>query len=412
MYYGWRLVGIAAIAYMLTMGATYSALGLFIIPVAQDFGLSRAEMNSALILMNLGGAALSPFIGRMLDRHSPRLMMIMGSVLFGVSFLVLGVSHSVPLDALVIGLPLAAAVPMAGTLTMSVLLARWFTVHRGRAMVLSALGLSVGSITMTPAIGWLLEQHGWRTTLMISGVFCTVILLFLSTLVRERPGADDVEPGATPEALARLQTMMASTGKPLTVAEILRMPNFWTICLSSSLAMGLAQSLSITFVPLALDHGLTMIEATTLMSITGIAAIVGILGLSAVADKVERSLILTAFYILGALLNVALLFSHGFAMLAGCAVMLGVAAGAMGPVFYALVADQFGTASFGTVRGMMAPFLAVIGAILVRFAGEIFDRTGGYELLFTLYIFAELAAAALMFSTRLVRRRPTAQAFA
>ena len=412
MYYGWRLVGIAAIAYMLTMGATYSALGLFIIPVSQDFGLSRAEMNNALILMNLGGAALSPFIGRMLDRHSPRAIMTIGAILFGISFLILGVSNSVPLDALVIGLPLAAAVPMAGTLTMSVLLARWFTVHRGRAMVLSALGMSVGSIVMTPVIGWLLENEGWRTTLMIVGVFCTVVLLGLATLIRERPGADDVEPGATPEALARLQTVMAASGKPLSLGEILRMPNFWTICLSSSLAMGIAQSLSITLVPLAIDQGLSMIEATTLMSITGASAIAGILGLSAIADKVERSVLLTAFYVLGAVLNAGLLFSEGFVMLAGCAVMLGVAAGAMGPMFYALVADQFGTASFGTVRGLMAPFLAVCGAILVRFAGEVFDQHGSYSVLFTFYIFAELAAAAVMFSTRLVRPRQAAQTFA
>jgi len=231
-------------------------------------------------------------------------------------------------------------------------------------------------------------------------------------LIRERPGPEDKEPGATPEALARLQVLMAAGSKPMRIGEILRMPNFWTICLSSSLAMGLAQSLSITFVPLALDHGLSVMEATTLMSITGISAIAGILALSAVADKIERSLILTAFYVLGAVLNAALLFSHGFVMLAGCAVMLGVAAGAMAPVFFALVADHFGTASFGTVRGLMAPFLAVIGAILVRFAGEVFDRTGNYDLLFTIYIFAELGAAALMFSTRYCHRRAMAPTFA
>lgn len=412
MYYGWRLVGIAAIAYMLTMGATYSALGLFVVPVSEDLGLSRAEMNSALILMNLGGAALSPFIGRMLDRYSPRAIMIAGSLLFGISFVALGLSRSVPFSALVIALPLAAAVPAAGPLTMSVLLARWFTVHRGRAMVLSALGMSVGSIIMTPAIGWLLQQEGWRTTLLVIGVVCTVLLLGLSVMIRERPGADDHEPGATPEVLARLQTAMATSDKPLSLPQILQMPVFWTICLSSSLAMGLAQSLSITFVPLALDNGLSMMEATTLMSITGVSSIVGILGLSVVADKIERSLLLAIFYVLGAVLNVALLFSHGFVMLAGCAVMLGVAAGAMGPVFYALVADRFGVASFGTVRGLMAPFLAIVGAILVRFAGEVYDRTGDYDLLFTIYIFAELGAAALMFSTRVFRARPAAEAFA
>ena len=401
MYYGWRLVAIAAFVYMLTMGTTYSALGLFVIPVSEEFDLSRADMNSALILLNLGSAVMSPFIGRMLDRYSLRAIMTISVLLFGISFTVLGLSHSIMLDAVILALPLAAAIPGAGTLTMSVLLARWFTVQRGRAMVLAAMGLSVGSILVTPAVGWLLEQEGWRTTLLTIGGSSTAILLVLSLFVRERPGPDDIEvKGDRAAAMAGASVLPQASTKPLSLGEIFRMPNFWTICLSSSLAMGISQALSITFVPLGMDHGLSVMEATSLMSITGASAIVGMLALSAVADKVERTLLLAGFYVLGALLNVALLLSDGYIMLAGCAVILGVAAGAMSPMFYALVADQFGIASFGTVRGLMAPFLALIGAFLVRFAGEIYDRMGNYDLLFTIFIFAELAAAAVMFGTR------------
>mgnify|MGYP001030504480 FL=1 len=406
MYYGWRLVVIAAIAYMLTMGTTYSALGLFIIPVAKEFDLSRADMNSALILLNLGTAALSPFIGRSLDRYSPRAIMTGSAVLFGVSFTVLGLSHSIPLNAVILALPLAVAVPGAGTLTMSVLLARWFTVQRGRAMVLASMGISVGSIVVTPVVGWLLAEEGWRTALLIVGGASTAILLLLSAFVRERPGPDDVEPGAAPVSAAVAQASGAGASKPLPIGTILRMPRFWTICLSSSLAMGISQALSITFVPLAMDNGLSIMEATSLMSITGASSIAGMLLLSTFADRIERTVLLTAFYVMGAGLSAVLIVSHGYVMLAGCAVILGVAAGALAPMFFALVADQFGPASFGTVRGLIAPFLALIGAFMVRFSGEIYDRTGHYDLLFTIFIFGQLGAAALMFGTRYFRPRP------
>ena len=408
MYYGWRLVVIAAIAYMLTMGTTYSALGLFIIPVSQEFDLSRADMNSALILLNLGSAALSPFIGRALDRHSPRAIMTVAVVLFGASFTVLGLSHSIPLNAAILALPLAAAIPGAGMLTMSVLLARWFTVQRARAMVLASMGVSVGSIVVTPVVGWLLAEEGWRTALLIVGGIGTAILLLLSMFVRERPGPDDVEPGAAAVSAvaARAPTHSAAPAKPLPIGTILRMPRFWTICLSSSLAMGISQALSITFVPLAMDNGLSIMEATSLMSITGASSIAWMLLLSTFADRIERTVILTAFYVMGAGLSALLIVSQGYVMLAGCAVILGVAAGALSPIFFALVADQFGPASFGTVRGMMAPFLALIGAFMVRFAGEIYDRTGHYDLLFTIFIFGQLGAAALMFGTRYCRTRP------
>ncbi|OCC22477.1 hypothetical protein MB02_16595 [Croceicoccus estronivorus] len=410
MYFGWRMVALAAFLYMLMMGTTYGAFGLFVIPVSDEFDLSRANMNSALILFNIGTALLSPFIGRLLDRYPTRLIMAVSAILFGASFVTLGFSQSIWVNAAILVLPLGVALPGAGTLTMSVLLARWFTIQRGRAMVLAAMGMSVGSIVVTPMVGWLIEEQGWRTALMAIGVIVGAILLVLSALVRERPGPDDIESGSQQQAVNNSGGISTSptSEKPLSVATILKMPTFWTVGLSTALAMGITQALSITFVPLGIDKGLSMMEATSLMSITGAAAIIGMLGLSVVADKIDRTLLMTGFFTLGALLNATLLVSHSYIMLAGCAVILGIAAGAMAPIFYALLADCFGTMSFGTVRGLTTPLLALFSAAIVRFAGEVYDYTGNYQLLFTIFVFAELLAALLMFATRYGRSKALA----
>lgn len=411
MYFGWAIVGIAGLVYMLMMGATYGALGLFVIPVSEEFELSRANMNTALILLNLGSAAFSPIIGRLLDRYSARLIMVVSAILFGGSLIGLGLSQSVGLSALILGIPMAIALPGTGTLTMSVLLARWFTVQRGRAMVLAAMGMSLGSVVVTPIVGWLMELQGWRATLLFMGASIAILLLILSTFVRERPGPGDVEiRRAAAPAPEPAPAHAAAPGAPLPVMAVLRMPKFWTIGISSAIAMAMTQAIAITVVPLGIDHGLSLMEATSLMSITGGAAITGKILLSTVADRIERFTLLTAFFTLGAVLNVCLLFSHGYVMLAGCAVILGVASGAMAPIFYALLADQFGIATFGTVRGLMSPLLALCGAFVVRFTGEVYDRTGDYDLLFAVFVIAQILAAILMFSTRYWRGAPMAAA--
>ena len=59
-------------------------------PASEDLGLSRANANTGLILINLGMAALSPIVGRMLDVYPIRRIMFAGALLFGASFVILG----------------------------------------------------------------------------------------------------------------------------------------------------------------------------------------------------------------------------------------------------------------------------------------------------------------------------------
>lgn len=403
-YYGWCIVAIAVIANMLVVGATYSAFGLFVLPVSAEYGLSRANMNTALILLNLAAAVVAPLLGRMLDRYRAQRIMMVCAVLLGLSLTVLGLSRSLWLSAAFMTLPLAAGINGAAGLTMNVLVARWFVAQRGRAMALSVLGLSLGSVVVTPLVGFLIETSGWRTALLAIGAAQACLLLLLATFVRERPGPDEVETGARPSAAAGVAgpTPAAATG-PMAVGVILRLPQFWSIALSAALALGMAQALTVSIVPLALDGGLTMLQATSLVSTMGAAAIVSKLVLAVVADKVDRVVLLAGLFVLGAVLNAALLASESYALLFATSILMGVTIGTLAPLVYTLLADRFGAASFGTVRGLSAPISSLMGAIAVRFAGEVFDRTGGYDLMFVCFIAAQLVAASLMFSTRYIK---------
>jgi len=50
----------------------------------------------------------------------------------------------------------------------------------------------------------------------------------------------------------------------------------------------------------------------------------------------------------------------------------------------------------------MTPLLALVGALCVRYAGEVFDRTGGYDFAFLSFVASQAFAALLMFGTRVL----------
>jgi MFS family permease len=145
-------------------------------------------------------------------------------------------------------------------------------------------------------------------------------------------------------------------------------------------------------------------EAAALVPMLGLAAVAGKLVLAVIADKVSRIYLMVGIFALAAAANAALLVGHGEAALIACAAAIGIASGGIPPLLYALLADRFGPSSFGTVAGLLAPFSLVLGALSFRFAGEVFDRTGGYQLMHLAFTVAALLAAALMFATRFTRK--------
>jgi MFS family permease len=403
-YYGWLVVAMSTFIYLVVVGASFGVYSLYVLPVSKEFHLSRAEVNTGLILMNLGNAVLSPFIGWILDRVSVKKVMVVSTLIFGLSFVILSQSRSLWLSAAVLALGIPASYLGVGSISLCVLIGRWFVANRGRALALAGVGIFLGSLVIAPAVSWLIVAQGWRAALLATGLVFTALLLPIGLFVRARPGPGDVEPGAD-AALAA-----AEPDRPAAVGEILGAPAFWTSTLAITIGFAVIQALVVSLVPFARQSGLTMLEATSLVSATGVGAIVASLLVAIVADRMDRVLMVTGMLLAGAVMNLALLTGGGYPLLLGCAALMGASTASIAPVYYALLADRFGGASFGTVRGLMMPLVAGGAMVSVRAAGEVFDRTGGYGLLFQAFIVLELVAAALMFATRFDRPRVPARA--
>lgn len=398
-YYGWNIVGISLVLQMLTVGATMNTFGMYVVEASKDLGLSRADANTGLILISAGMALFSPFVGRALDIFPVRRIMVAGALLFGASFVILGLSHKVWLSALALAVPLPLGIACVGHLAATTVLARWFTAQRGRAMALSMVGMSLGTVVMAPTIGLLIKNMGWRECLIVLGAVFTVIFLVLVPFMRERPGPSEVEP-VPARARQAVAAPPQASGKPLTVTDILRMPIFWVLSLSVALALSVLQTVAASIVPLAQEGGISVTKASTLLMVLGVMSLLGKLLLAVIGDRIDRVFALMAIFLFQGFACAMLLVGSSFGLLLFCSALQGLCAAAISPVFMALLADRVGSASFGTAQGAAALAMAICSMAMLRIGGEIYDRTGSYHIMFMVFTGISLLAALLVFASK------------
>lgn len=402
-YYGWNVVAYAAMCSMIVVGSTLSSFGLYVVPVSEEMNLSRADMNTALMLLNLGGAFAAPLTGWLTDRFPARRLLILGGAGAAVGFAVLSVSQSVIFSALVIGMFITLADAL-GTRPSSALVVRWFNNRRGRALTFGAFGLSLASILVAPTVGVLIEKFTWRGSLLITGMAIGAIIIVPAIFLRVKP---------TPEEMAFENIAPEDGGpdgatglRPMSFRQLIKVPQFWVIALGIALPFAVSQAVMVSMIPMAVEHGISTAQAALLVSVSGLMAISSKVVLSFFADRVDRSLLLAGICCVAAVENVilfAVASKAPFEILIACAVIQGFTSGMLMPLWNALVADRFGPRSFATVTGAMYPITLIWCALLVRLAGEIFDRTGSYHGAFATFLVLQIVAAILLFCVRFTK---------
>ncbi len=62
MFYGWRIVGGVFLAQLFVTGFVTYSFGLFMVPLQDSFGATRAQVNLGMTLSTLMGLVLSPML--------------------------------------------------------------------------------------------------------------------------------------------------------------------------------------------------------------------------------------------------------------------------------------------------------------------------------------------------------------
>src|SRR6202011_5780128 len=202
-FYGWMIVAVTFVTMAIGVNAR-TAFSLFFSPIVDEFGWERGVTAGAFSFGFLVSGAVSPLIGRLMDRSGPRAVMELGVALMAGGLLLAPLTTRPWHLYLTIGVMVGAGSVCLGYSGQSLFLPNWFNRRRGLAMGLAFAGVGLGSITLLPWVQLMIEQTGWGTPRQAVGILILGVLAPIYLLLRKRPEDIGLEPDgdAAPSASA------------------------------------------------------------------------------------------------------------------------------------------------------------------------------------------------------------------
>ncbi|MEQ8858116.1 MAG: MFS transporter [Pseudomonadales bacterium] len=376
-FYGWWIVAAAAGVQFLAGLLLMQSYGAYAVLLEDEFGWSKTVLAGAFAMTRVESGILGPLQGWLADRFGPRLILQIGTLLFGVGFLLFS-----RVDGLVgfylTFLIIALGSSLGGFATLMVSLVNFFDRHRAKAVAISQMGFALGGFSV-PLVIVLLERFGWRTTALISGVVVIVVGMPLVSRVRHRPAEIGERPdGGAPPApdaapLPRLR-------RDFSAREAMRTRAFWLISAGHGLAL-LTVSAVMVHLALHLTEGLgySLAAAGGVVALLTVFQMVGQLSGGYLGDLLDKRFICAVCMLAHAGGLMLVTFATSWWMVVAFAALHGVAWGARAPLMVAMRADYFGATSFGTIMGFSS-LVAMIGMSSGPIiAGYLADVSGDYR---------------------------------
>jgi len=386
-----------------------ATLSVFVVPMTDEFGWSRAQFSGAVSLGALFGLLVSPFAGRLIDRYGSGVLLSASSAVVGLC--AIGLSLTSPIWSFyALYVPGRAVFSSPLELGTSTAVSNWFI--RRRPMGLAYMGIIQGiGLTIFPVIAQvLIDGWGWRTAWLAVGIFTlsTGIIPMLLLMAR-RP--EDMGLEADPEKGRRTvpTSDVAASGAPpsatdtesnYTVRQALATRAFWLLAIFSVFGFVVQAGVSLHQVPHYIGQGVPTHLAALTASTFAFGQVPGGVFWSFWARRVPLRVLLS---VAAATMSVGAIgtgFSSSLSTGIPMGFLLGVGVGGIHLLLRLTWADYYGRLHLGSIRGLTLP--AQIGgqAIGPIIAGFMYDSTGGYETPFTAFgIIVAFAAVMVLTAT-------------
>lgn len=412
-YYGWLIVAIAFVTMAIAVTAR-TAFSLLLPPLIAEFGWDRGLVAGAFSFGFLVSAALSPIVGRVMDRHGPRLVIETGVCLLTAGLLLSPAIKSPWQFYATLGLLVGAGANLMTYTAHSLFLPNWFVRRRALAISIAFSGAGAGAIVLLPWLQTIIQQSGWRAACWSMGLLVVFVLGPLNLFLCRRPEDIGLLPDGASHASETNARRVASLVDPAwasidwTLARAMRTRRFWWITLGYFCALFAWYAVQVHQTKYLMEVGFTPIAAAWALGTVSVVAIPGQIGLGALSDRIGREWIWTIGCAGFALSYTALLgLEHAppQALLYAMVITQGFLGYALPSVMGPIVAEIFEGPHYGSIFGTITVALISGGAAGPWITGVIHDAAGTYRpaFLFAIACCAISAAAIWIAAPRKVR---------
>ncbi|MDT0187546.1 OFA family MFS transporter [Microbacterium sp. ARD31] len=346
--------------------------------------------------------------GRLQDRRGPRVVALIGGVIYAVGILLASFTNGEGDYWLLIlgygvisgfGLGVAYIVPIA-------MLQKWFPDRKGLITGLAVGGFGFGAVLTSPVAQALIDREPDDPTsaFLPLGIAYLVMSLAGAAVFRNPPEGFTV-PGHEP-----VSDEGAGSGRDYTQGEALRTPQWYL--LTAILTLSVAAGISL------ISQAKASATDISGYSVGGAAALVGVLAIfngggrivwAAVSDYLGRMRTFAAILLLQGICLIVLPHASNVVLFAVLAAVVYLCYGGTFGTMPATAGDFFGVRNAGAIYGLMLVGWSLGGVIGPLIAAALIGEEKAYTVAYTTIGIIALASVALTFVTKVPAGRRAAQ---
>ncbi len=203
---------------MMSISSTQYVWTLFTKPLGAALGAQLAELQVTFSILIVIQTFFSPFQGYLVEKFGPRLLLSVGAVLTGASWVLAAHVTSVTMLYVTYGGlgGIGTGIIYVGVVGLMV---QWFPDKRGFACGMAAAGYGFGAIATTFPISDSLTAHGYQDTLQYFGLGLGLIGLLAAQGMKR------------PTVSLSAEDQFTSKVRPVTPLVMLKTPVFWLLFL-------------------------------------------------------------------------------------------------------------------------------------------------------------------------------------
>ncbi|MBU4305445.1 MAG: OFA family MFS transporter [Candidatus Omnitrophica bacterium] len=365
------LVVISGFSILVCLGVAY-AWGVFLLPIAGEFGWSRADTSLAVSILLLVFSIFMVVGGILEKRCGPRLSTALGGVLVGLGWSLAYFTQTLGWLFITYGVVAGMGTGLAYLPSISTVI-KWFPEKKGMVSGIVVCGFGIGAAFLAPLAARVIELYGWRITMLIYGVSFGVIILFASRFL------------SLPTQEATISANMTqNSGRALDFSafEMIKTNAFKLIFFTYFIAMVAGMMVIGHISAFIRDIGYSATRSAFAITVLAVLNGLGRVIFGIVSDKIGRRNVLSALFFLISIAVFTLRSTNSLSLIYSAAGLIGLCFGGFLAVYPAITADFFGTKNFGINYGLV--FLGYGTGCFVGtwLGGVIYDRSGSYALAF------------------------------
>jgi len=401
-FYGWIILAILSVVNFAIQANGMFNLGLFVIPMCTDIGISRSLFGWLATTRSLSGGISVFILGRLVDRLGSRILIPCSALVTGLCMIGIGVSNHIKyLFTLFSLIGFAGLATAGGGILTTVPVAKWFVRRRGLAMGISTLGVGVGAVTFIPVTQFFINVFGWRKAwIMLAIIIMSLIIPLASVVLRRQPEDMGLLPDGTSKTdeVAHAQSNVKDEAI-WTVSDAIHTRAFWLLN-AAWMLWGLPTGGAIHRMAYWIEMGFDAQLVSFVFTIDAVGFTIMILAAGILLDRFPPRFVQAGAFA-GVILSLMLMLvaSHTYHMLFSV-ILFGLSAGTNIVSQTYLWANYYGRTFLGAIRGVTLPVYLAAMAIGAPLTGYIYDYTGGYQLAWRLFIGVYFAGLLCMLAAK------------